>query len=149
MVQPTEELEDVLHSLYVIMRTVHNQIMSMSLDKGSLMVLASVHELGEARPSASAEFCGLDNSTISRHIKRLEDEGMIARSPDPADGRASLLRLTDDGQDYLDRAQQLRRAALDHALAGWKPTERSMLNNILGRLAKDMAADTASLTRTS
>src|SRR5690349_3009588 len=33
----------------------------------------------------------LDASTVSRQIKQLEDKGIVERTADPADGRASLV----------------------------------------------------------
>ena len=58
---------------------------------------------GSSRPSDVAAATGLDLSTVSRQLKALESRGWIAREPDPSDGRAHLLSLSDEGRRVLRR----------------------------------------------
>ena len=144
-----DELSDILRTLFTIIRSVHKGFESMSLDKGSLMVLGSIRQLGEIRPSASAQFCGLDISTISRHIKKLDEDGLIARNPDPADGRAHLMNLTAKGNALLDHAEELRRTELSAAIGGWSAKDRRTLGAILTRLSNDLMGSTERRTVSS
>ncbi len=49
-----------------------------------------------------AEILHLHPSTLTGVLKRLEDRGLLARRPDPADGRRALLQLTPRGR-AIDR----------------------------------------------
>jgi DNA-binding MarR family transcriptional regulator len=41
-------------------------------------------------------------------IDRLERRGLVARLPNPADRRGSLVRLTEEGRDVIERAVDLQ-----------------------------------------
>lgn len=40
----------------------------------------------------------LTQTGLSRLVARLVDKGLVARSPDPTDGRSTLLSLTEEGR---------------------------------------------------
>ena len=44
---------------------------------------------------------------MARMVKDLEDDGLLFRDADEADGRASLVRFTEKGLDYLARMHQV------------------------------------------
>ncbi|MEX2503458.1 MAG: MarR family transcriptional regulator, partial [Egicoccus sp.] len=69
-----------------------------TLDRAAYHVLLRICDQGGMRLSALAEAMGLDVSTVSRHVTRLEQDGYVTRSPDPDDGRASLLTTTEAGR---------------------------------------------------
>lgn len=56
----------------------------------------SVKDLGEQ--------LGLDSGTLTPLLKRLEAQGMVARSRDPADERVVRVRLTEAGTGLRDKA---------------------------------------------
>jgi DNA-binding MarR family transcriptional regulator len=49
---------------------------------------------------------------LSRRVDRLCAEGLVRREPDPRDGRASLLRLTDAGREALAAARPVHAQAV-------------------------------------
>ena len=80
-------------------------------------LLGHVERLAPVRATDLADHVALDLSTISRHLRSLEDAGFLTRSPDPDDRRASLLSVTDEGLVFLDHARRGGRAVI---LAGQK-----------------------------
>jgi DNA-binding MarR family transcriptional regulator len=82
--------------------------------------------------------CGLDASTVSRHAKNLEDQGLVARSGDPQDRRASRLELTDAGRSYIAEHMALRARLLGDALAGWPDDDRNDFLRLTQRLASSL-----------
>ena len=40
----------------------------------------------------------MDKGAVSRQVQHLTELGLIERTPDPADGRAALLAVTDDAR---------------------------------------------------
>jgi DNA-binding MarR family transcriptional regulator len=83
---------------------------------------------------------GLDASTVSRQIKHLEDKGLVERTPDPADGRASLVQISAAGQASMQAAFRRRYERIRAVLEPWTDDDRARLQELLTRLADDLAA---------
>jgi DNA-binding MarR family transcriptional regulator len=81
----------------------------------------------------------LDASTVSRQIKQLEDKGIVERAADPADGRASLVQLTESGRECLQAAFRRRFERIKASLEPWSEEDRTTLQHLLVRLAGDLA----------
>ena len=92
----------------------------------------------EMRVSDLATKVELDASTVSRQIKQLEDKGIVERTTDPADGRASLVRLTSHGEAHMQAAFRRRFLRMKTALDPWSDEDRSHLKILLTRLAGDL-----------
>lgn len=90
------------------------------------------------RMSDLATHACLDQSTVSRHLRGLDEHGLVTRSPDPDDRRATLLDLSDAGRDALDRAVRARTDLIAAATAGWSEKDRTTLADLMTRLAHDL-----------
>ena len=55
---------------------------------------------------------------LTRHVDRLERDGLVARTPSPDDGRRIGLALTEEGQRVLRRVRSRRTAWLATRLRG-------------------------------
>src|ERR1700677_2174831 len=55
------------------------------------------------RLCALAERLGIDSPAVTRKVQQLEHLGLVVRSPDPVDGRASRLLLTREGKGSIER----------------------------------------------
>ena len=66
--------------------------------------------------------------------RALEALGFVSREPDPADGRAWLIRLTEQGGDRLRSVRNARRARYVDKLANWNRTEVAELARLLHQL---------------
>jgi DNA-binding MarR family transcriptional regulator len=86
---------------------------------------------------------GLDASTISRKLQELEAAGLTTRQDDPADRRAALLTLSEQGLETLSRVGDARRAHLGELLADWSEADRLELARLLGRFAETVARSAA------
>ena len=80
-------------------------------------VLASVEAHPRLDQGSLAHTVALDRSTMADVCRRLEQRGLIERTPAPADGRRKLIGLTDQGRHALARTQD-RVAELDEELLG-------------------------------
>ena len=54
-----------------------------------------------------AEMALMTKQSMGYLVDFLEEHGYVARVPDPADGRARLVRLTDRGMEVMRRARQI------------------------------------------
>jgi len=90
------------------------------------------------RVSDLAGQVGLDASTVSRQIKQLEDKGIVERTVDPADRRASLVQLSDEGRTVMQAAFRRRFERIRAVLEPWSERDRAQLHKLLTRLAVDL-----------
>ncbi len=92
---------------------------------------------GPMRSGALAELLYSDASTISRQAAALVKRGIIERRADPADGRASVLAVTDAGRELAASLRQRRNAMLDTMLSHWSDEEREQLATVMRRFVDD------------
>jgi DNA-binding MarR family transcriptional regulator len=97
---------------------------------------------GALRLGDIAEAMQLDASTVSRHVHQLGERGLVRSEPDPADGRARIIALSDAGADSLRKTFDRRRTFITEALEGWTGDERARLRHDLSRLATSLGATT-------
>ena len=55
--------------------------------------------------------------SMAQTVSDLEADGLIARRPDPTDGRRTLVSLTERGHDTLEQDRRHREGWLAHAIA--------------------------------
>src|SRR4051812_12385539 len=71
------------------------------LHPAAAMLLSDLAKFGESRPSDVAKRRMVDISVVSRQIAQLSAAGLIDRRPAPEDGRASLISVSERGQEEL------------------------------------------------
>ncbi|MDG9727398.1 MULTISPECIES: MarR family winged helix-turn-helix transcriptional regulator [unclassified Streptomyces] len=101
---------------------------------GSVAVLTLLGRHGDMRMSKLAELLAVDMSVTSRHVAHAVERGWIERSPDPADKRSRILRLTPDGQGRLDDIAERTSQMLAHRLSDWSDDEVGQLSRLMARL---------------
>lgn len=59
-------------------------------------------------PSTSlAPMMGMEATSLSRTLKKMEEKGLIYREPNPTDGRSVLIKLTDFGLEMREKSKQI------------------------------------------
>lgn len=117
-----------------VLRTLATQLHP-DVDAGSYAVLVAIARSAPLRLVDLAEEFGLDKSTMSRQVSALLRIGLVRRSPDPLDGRAFLLELTDEGRDRLDEVSRARHEDWRTRLGSWSADDIATLADGLTRLA--------------
>ncbi|NEB80991.1 MarR family transcriptional regulator [Streptomyces sp. SID14478] len=104
------------------------------LEPAAYGLLVRLEECGAQRATELAAYIGVGKATMSRQLRALEDLGFVARAPDPADGRAWLVSLTERGRADFSQVRDARRAQYVRQLAGWERTEVAELARLLHQL---------------
>lgn len=112
------------------------------LERAGAAMLWRIGEHEPVRLSTLAELSGVEMSTASRQVALLVERGYVERSSDPADGRATVHRLTDDGRDLRRRLVEARHAWIESLLADFDDGERAMFADLLERFVSPMTDDT-------
>jgi DNA-binding MarR family transcriptional regulator len=104
------------------------------LESAAYGLLVRLEECGGQRATDLAAYIGVGKATMSRQLRALEELGLVAREPDPADGRAWLVALTDDGRRRVGQVREARRARYVSQLAHWDRREVAELARLLHEL---------------
>ncbi len=78
----------------------------------SLSALATIERHGPLTPSELAKLERVQRPTVTRTLGCLEREGLLERTPDPADGRSSLVSINASGRERLRRLRGRKNAYL-------------------------------------
>src|SRR5581483_5065194 len=70
---------------------------------------------------------GLDPGYLSRILRKLDDDGLLARSPSPTDARHSILRLTRKGRNVFGELNRRSSGQAREILNKLTPGNRSLL----------------------
>ncbi|MEU2777931.1 MarR family transcriptional regulator [Streptomyces sp. NPDC007162] len=104
------------------------------LESAAYGLLVRLDESGGRRATELAAYIGVGKATMSRQLRALEELGLIAREPDPADGRAWLVALTEEGRRRVGRVREARRGRYVRQLAHWPRPEVAELARLLHEL---------------
>ncbi len=88
------------------------------------------------RHSQLAGALGVVPRSVTSVVDDMEAAGLVRRSADPTDRRATLVGLTPEGRAALDTARRQRRRRADDLLSGLSPAETTELLRLLRRLAE-------------
>ncbi|WP_420368736.1 MarR family winged helix-turn-helix transcriptional regulator [Curtobacterium sp. L1-20] len=82
-----------------------------------------------------AEQIGFDKSALSRQLHQLEDLGLVAREPDPADRRGVVISATATAVERVRAVRSELRDEFRRGLAAWPVQDLEDLSRLLGQLA--------------
>ena len=82
----------------------------------------------------AASLC-LDSSTITGILDRMENKGLVRRTPDPDDRRALRVVLTDLGSQLRQPVEETIQKANEHILGSFSGQEREQVLNFLERFS--------------
>jgi DNA-binding MarR family transcriptional regulator len=101
--------------------------------------LATIERHGPMTPSELAARERIQRPTATRVLARLEEMGLIARTPDPQDRRSSLVSVTPDASAMLAEQRTRKTAFLAERLDRLEPEDRAALERAADILEKVLA----------
>ena len=99
-----------------------------------LVTLVRINQPGGISQRRLANEMGLTPGTVSARVDRLVADGLVVRSPDPADKRGSLVTLTDRGRDVFEAVVPAHLANQVRLLGSLTPGEQATLAGLLRKL---------------
>ena len=139
MTQP-RSTADQLHSAAVrLLRRLRTSDGESGLSAAQASVISVLVYGGPNKISRLAAAEQVRTPTMSRLVKDLESAGLVTRSVDAGDARASLIEASPQARALLDTARRLRLGRLERAIAACPPADRVLLDRaapLLMRLAE-------------
>ena len=110
------------------------------LSQNDVWLLDAVEANGPVRLSDLAFWQGVDKSTITPQVRRLETRGLVERKSSADDRRAALLALTTKGQSVQQRRAATGAALIDKLLQTWPPHDRTEFARLFRLFADQLEA---------
>jgi DNA-binding MarR family transcriptional regulator len=110
------------------------------LTLSQVSALTSLGLAGALTPRELAEHERVQPPTMTKIIAKLEDRGLIQRTPHPTDGRQVVLHATEAGRSAVAEQRRAGDAWLARAVAELPPDDRETLRRaaeLLDRIARE------------
>lgn len=79
------------------------------------------------------------NGNVTGLTDNLENEGLVSRELSSEDRRSYIVKLTPQGRKTFEQVASVHEAWVIELFAGMKASERDQLNDLLGRLRRQLA----------
>jgi DNA-binding MarR family transcriptional regulator len=135
---PASPLQDLAYALRDVVLRVRRSAPGDEHERAAIGLLSLLMRLGPVRASSLAEHACLNPSTVSRHLKELENAGHVVRRGDPDDGRATVLEVSPEGRELVAATTAQRIAVLESAVATWTAADVTNMTKLVRRLANDL-----------
>ncbi|MFF0475957.1 MarR family winged helix-turn-helix transcriptional regulator [Streptomyces sp. NPDC004284] len=117
------------------------RLKDLGLYPGQELMMMRLWDCGAARQSELIQSLGLDPSTVTKMLQRMEQCGYVRRSPDPADRRAVLVEATEQGLALRAGVEGAWADLEESTLAGLAPADRAELARLLGLLGENLSEE--------
>jgi DNA-binding MarR family transcriptional regulator len=115
----------------------------------STSALATIERHGPLTPSELAVLERVQRPTVTRTLGCLDREGLIERTPDPADGRSALVSVSAPGRERLRRLRGRKNAYLAKRMRDLPPADLATLERAAEILEGMLESDGAPARRRS
>jgi MarR family transcriptional regulator for hemolysin len=85
----------------------------------------------------------IEGATLTRHLDRMERDGLIVRTRDPDDRRQMRVDLTAEGHEVFRRLKSVAQRTSKRAMTGVSADDRAHLRRILDRVRANVGGDRA------
>ncbi|OUC91314.1 MarR family winged helix-turn-helix transcriptional regulator [Streptosporangium minutum] len=112
---------------------------------GQERVMTAIWENGPQSQNALARIVGIDVSTMTKSLQRLERSGFVRRSPCPTNRRVSIVDTTPEGDALRPRIDRVLSEVHARMTRGLTPEQtdqlRSLLGVVRGNICREAAPD--------
>lgn len=126
---------------YLLFKTFHAQrnrnrvnMDEYHLSPGQPKVLRYIHNHHDCKLTDIATECDVENATVSKIIDNLESKGMLIRKLNPKNKRAYQIRLTQQGEEALDKWEKHCLDVEKISLEGFSEEEKEQFYQYLARM---------------
>jgi DNA-binding MarR family transcriptional regulator len=101
---------------------------------GQELLMMHLWNAGAVRQADLIQGLGVDPSTVTKMLSRLERAGHVTRTTDPADRRAMLVEATPASRALRPEIEDAWAALEDRTVAGLDAAERDQLRHLLAKV---------------
>lgn len=105
---------------------------------GQELMLLRLWEKDHQHQGELAKVLGVDASTATKSVQRMEQGGFVVREPCPDDRRSVIISLTDTGRELCEKVAALWSELEERTTAGFTPGEREQALRLMERLEENL-----------
>ncbi|THA47091.1 MarR family winged helix-turn-helix transcriptional regulator [Streptomyces sp. A1136] len=128
----------VPHAARLLGQAISHRLTALGVTTGQLPALLALYATDGQTQSELARRTGVEQPTMAVNLRRMERDGLITRTPDPADARRALVHLTDKARTIQTDVQAIRSGIDAEALTGFTHEEHNQLTHLLDRLVTNL-----------
>lgn len=108
------------------------------ISQSRLEILRELFEAEEITQRALQKKVNIDHAAVTRHLKQLEESGMVQRRKNPEDNRFTYVQLTDEGKRRVAAFCEEKQRFISNVLKGFSKEESSALLEMLTRIKENI-----------
>lgn len=128
-------IQAVVRTYHAVVRPFERHV---GMGKIRWQILAQLSRNSEMSQAELQQRLRVDGAAITRHVKQLEEDGIVVRRPDPQDNRYTLVTLTEAGSAQTEGMAEKRESFEALATAGLTPDEIALLRRCLQQVRDNM-----------
>lgn len=122
-------------------RRLDRELRPLGLSMGHLPVLRAIAEHGPCSQRRLAEVAGVEQSTMTEMLARMERAGIVRRTTNPDDRRGVLVSLTRRAHARFAKARKILRHGEQSVMAVLAADERVVLRELLERVTSALETE--------
>lgn len=111
-----------------------------------LPVIGALNSMGETSQRELADHVAIEPPTMARTLARMERDGLVVRTADPADHRRVIVRLSARAEELVPRLGTIAAVLTREATAGLPGVSQDEFVGLLARVAENLE-DRGAITR--
>lgn len=112
----------------------------LGLAVAQIPVVVALKDGGAISQKELARMAGVEQPSMAQLLARMERDGLIARAPNPDDGRSSLISLTPKAMASLDTGRRALLAGDADAIRDMSAEEVDLLKQLLRRVIANLSS---------
>jgi len=125
----------------LLRRLADRRLKALGFSSAYLPIVGTLADAGALSQKALAAAVSIEQPTMAATLARMERDGVVARTPDPNDGRSFLFSLTPETKRKLPAMRRIIEQVNDEALAGLPAGERARFRVQLLAAIRGMEAE--------
>jgi MarR family transcriptional regulator, organic hydroperoxide resistance regulator len=110
---------------------------------GQELLMMHLWDAGPVRQADLIDALGVDPSTVTKMLQRLQRTGKVTQTTDPADRRAVLVETTESSSALRPEIEAAWKSLEDRTVAALDPAERAELHRLLNKVAANLSLQNA------
>ena len=135
--EPEDTIDYNLRKTWFNISKMYNRTASDYMGSMSLAMIVLNIDMYEGTPSTQlGPNMGMESTSLSRSLNKLEDIGVIERKPDPEDKRKSIIHLTESGLKSREIAKNVVLEFNNNVFSKCESSEINTFFNVLKKINK-------------
>ena len=135
--EPEDTIDYNLRKTWFNISKMYNRTASDYMGSMSLAMIVLNIDMYEGTPSTQlGPNMGMESTSLSRSLNKLEDIGVIERRPDPEDKRKSIIHLTESGLKSREIAKNVVLEFNNNVFSKCESSEINTFFNVLKKINK-------------